>query len=81
MYLFKLQFSLDICPGMGLLDHTALFLVFRGTSILFSTVAVPIYKDNLELSKFLNFYLNKYTLNLYVHPVTYFNFSKNKKNY
>ena len=21
MYLFKLEFSLDICPGMGLLDH------------------------------------------------------------
>ena len=21
MYLFKLEFSMDICPGMGLLDH------------------------------------------------------------
>ena len=29
MYLFKVWFSLDICPGVGLLDHTvALFLVF-----------------------------------------------------
>ena len=29
MYLFKLWFSPDICPGMGLLDHmVALFLVF-----------------------------------------------------
>ena len=29
MYVFKLQFCLDICPGVGLLDHVAiLFLVF-----------------------------------------------------
>ena len=29
MYLFKLYFCPDICPGVGLLDHmTALFLVF-----------------------------------------------------
>ena len=29
MYLFKLRFSLDICPGVGLQDHmVALFLVF-----------------------------------------------------
>ena len=76
MYLFKLQFSLDICPGVGLLDHIALFLVFRGTSILFSTVAVPIYKDNLELSKFLNFYLKKYTLNLYDSPCNIFQLFK-----
>ena len=28
IWVFKLAFSLDICPGMGLLDHTvALFLV------------------------------------------------------
>ena len=28
-YLFQLQFSLDICPGVGLLDHmVALFLFF-----------------------------------------------------
>ena len=41
---FKLQFSLDICPGVGLQDHmVALFLVFKGTSILFSTEAAPIY--------------------------------------
>ena len=44
MYLLELWFSLDICPGVGLLDHTvALFLVFKGTSILFSTEAAPIY--------------------------------------
>ena len=35
---------LDICPGMGLLDHmVTLVLVFYGTSILFSLVAAPIY--------------------------------------
>ena len=29
MYLFELEFSLDICPGVGLQDHmVALFLVF-----------------------------------------------------
>ena len=29
MYLFELEFSLDICPEMGFLDHVAiLFLVF-----------------------------------------------------
>ena len=42
---FELKFSffLDIWPGVGLLDHmAALFLVFEGTSILFSTVAAPI---------------------------------------
>ena len=47
MYLFKLWFSLDICPGVGLLDHivviVVLFLVFCGTSIRFSRVVVPIY--------------------------------------
>ena len=46
MYLFKLvfSFSLDIYPGVKLLDHmVVLFLVFRGTSILFSTLAAPIY--------------------------------------
>ena len=74
MYLFKLQFSLDICPGVGLLDHIALFLAFRETSILLSTVAVPTY--NLELSKFLNFYLNKFTLNLYDSPCNIFQLFK-----
>ena len=32
-------FSLDICLGVGLLDHmVALLLVFKGTSILFSNL-------------------------------------------
>ena len=34
----------DIYPGVELLDlMVVLFLVFRGTSLLFSTVAAPIY--------------------------------------
>ena len=41
---FEFWFSLNIWPGMGLQDHIiALFLLFKGTSILFSIVAVPIY--------------------------------------
>ena len=44
MYLLELWFSLDICPGVGLLDHmVALFLVFKGNSIFFSIVALPVY--------------------------------------
>ena len=46
MYLFTLVFLLflDIYPGVELLDHmVVLFLVFCGTSMLFSTVASPIY--------------------------------------
>ena len=44
MSLFELEFCLGICPGGGLLDHMIiLFLVFLGTSILFSIVAAPTY--------------------------------------
>ena len=44
MYLFEFEFSQGICPGAGLLDHmVVLSLVSRGTSILFSIVAAPIY--------------------------------------
>ena len=43
MHLLGLCFSLAICPGVGLQGHmVALFLVFKGTSIPFSIVAVPI---------------------------------------
>ena len=43
MYLSELQFCLDVCSGMGLLDHMAtLFFIFCGTSILFSIMAVPV---------------------------------------
>ena len=41
---FELLFFSDGSLGVGLLDHmVALFLVFKETSILFSTVAAPIY--------------------------------------
>ena len=46
MYLFKLvfSFSLDIYPGVELLDNrVVLFLLFWGTSLLFYTVAAPTY--------------------------------------
>ena len=46
MYLFKLvfSFSLDIYPGVVLLDHmVVLFFVSWRNSILFSIVAAPIY--------------------------------------
>ena len=44
MCLFELEFCLDICPGVGLLDGmVVLYLVFRGTSILFSMVVVSFY--------------------------------------
>ena len=37
-------FSLEKCPEVGFLDHmVALFLIFWGSSILFSIVAVPVY--------------------------------------
>ena len=45
-YLFKLVFSfpLDMFPEVELLDHmVVLFLIFWGSSILFSIVAAPIY--------------------------------------
>ena len=44
MYLFELWFSPDICPGVELQDHmVTLFLLFKGTSILFGIVAAPVY--------------------------------------
>ena len=43
-YLFQWMFFPDICPGVGLLDHTVVLCwVFWGTSILFSIMVVPIY--------------------------------------
>ena len=42
---FQIKFSPDICPGVGLLDHTVIlfFSFFLRNFILFSTVTVPIY--------------------------------------
>ena len=45
-YFFKIltSFPLDIYPGVALLEHMVLlFLIFWGTSILFSIVTAPIY--------------------------------------
>ena len=53
-YYFELWFSLDICPGVGLLDHVVvLFLVFWESSILFSIVVVPIYIPTNSVGWFL----------------------------
>ena len=42
--LFRLWFSLRVCPGVGWLGHmVVLFLVFKGILILFSIVAAPVY--------------------------------------
>ena len=47
MHLFK--FCLDICPGVGLLDHmVVLFLDFWGPYMLFPIVAAPIYAPNQQ---------------------------------
>ena len=44
VYLFELWFSLDICPGVGSMDHmVVVYLVFKGASVLFSVVVVSIY--------------------------------------
>ena len=41
---FKQKFCLDMCTGVGWLDHmVALYLVFWSTSTLFSIVVVPVY--------------------------------------
>ena len=42
VYPFGLYFSPDMFPGIGLKDHMV-SLVFKGTSILFSIVAIPVY--------------------------------------
>ena len=46
MYLFELpfSFSLDIYPGMELLDHmVVVFLMFQRSSMLLSTVAINLH--------------------------------------
>ena len=43
IYLFELQFSLDICSRVGLLYHmVTLFLVFLRNLDMFSIVAIPV---------------------------------------
>ena len=54
MYLCESWFSLDICPGVGLLGlKVDLFSVFKGTCLLFSLVVVPIYISIKRLKEFL----------------------------
>ena len=44
MYFFQWKYCLDICPGVRLLGHMVVpYLVFWGTSILFSIVFVPVF--------------------------------------
>ena len=44
VYLFELEFSPDICLGVVLQNHMiTVFLVFWGTSVLFSIVVISIY--------------------------------------
>ena len=71
-YLFELVFSLssDIYPGLELLDHiVVLFLVFWETSILFSTVASPIYiPTNSVTFSFLHILANIYLCSFWWQP-------------
>ena len=53
MYLLELWFSLDVCPGVGLLSHmVVLFLVFQGLALLFSIVVVPVYIPANSVGRF-----------------------------
>ena len=53
MYLLELELCLDICPGVGLQGHVvALFLIFKGTSIVFSIVAIPIYIPTSSVERY-----------------------------
>ena len=64
MYVFEflVLFSLDIYPGVELLDHmVAIFLDFCKTSILFFIVAAPIYIPNNSVT-FLHIPANTYYL-------------------
>ena len=57
LYLLELWFSLSTCPEVGLLDHmVVLYLVFKGTSILFSIMLVQIYIATNNVGGFL-FYI------------------------
>ena len=54
-------FFSDIYPGVKLLDHmVVLFLVFQGTSILFSIVVVPVClpTNSIQVFPFLHIFTN-----------------------
>ena len=60
VYLFEAWFSLDRCPGVGLLDQmVVLFLVFGGISLLFSTGVAPIFNPTKSVLGF-----------LFLHPIS-----------
>ena len=53
MCLFELQFSQGLCPVVGLLSHTVvLCLVYKGTSILFSTLDMSVYTPTNSVGGF-----------------------------
>ena len=53
MYPFKGMYSLDVCPGVGLLDHmVVLFLVIYENFMLFSTVVAAIYIPTNNVGEF-----------------------------
>ena len=67
MYLFELQFSLDIYLEVELLDHmVAPSLVFKGASILFSIVAVSVYIPASSVGGFLFLYNLSNVYRLYI---------------
>ena len=59
MYLFELEFSPNNCPRVQLL-MVIVFLVFWGTSLLFSIVVVPFYSftNTTQGSPFLHMFAN-----------------------
>ena len=67
MCLFELQFYLDIYLEVELLDHMLVSsLVFKGASILFSTVAVSVYIPANSVGGFLFLYMLSSIYWLYV---------------
>ena len=53
IYLFELYFCPGIFPGVQLLDHMVpVCWVFRGTSMLFSIVAAPVYTPTKSVGRF-----------------------------
>ena len=65
---FQIMVFSDISPGVGLLNHMViLFLVFWGTSILFSIVVVPICISTNSVGGFyfLHSFFNIYCLSIF----------------
>ena len=76
MDLFELEFLsfLDMCRGMGMLDHRVmLFLVFEGSSTLFSAVPVPVSIPTNSAGgfPFLHTLSSIYRLQIFVDPMDF----------